>query len=365
MRIALVHDYLIQYGGAEKVLEALCELFPEAPIYTILYDPALIAEKFSDRRIYASFLQHLPFVRKHHRSFLMLMPLAVEQFDLFSYNLVISDSASFAKGVITSPSAKHICYCHTSTRYLWDDSPNYLKTSAFPSLIKKVIPYFLKYLRIWDYCAADRPDILIANSQLVQQRIKKYYRKESLRAYPPVETEEFKISPTIKNYFLMVGRLLPYKKFDFAVKVFSEMSLPLKIVGDGPERKKLQKISGKNVEFLGFLKNEELRVLYSECKALIFPQEEDFGIVPLEAMASGRPVIAFKAGGALETVVDGKTGVFFEKQDRQSLLDAISRLDKIKWNSLEIREHAKRFNKEIFKKNILEVINKETNAHRH
>lgn len=360
MKITLVHDYLIQYGGAEKVLEALCEIFPNAPIYTLLYDPKLVSERFPNRKIHSSFLQKIPFIIKHHRSFLTLMPLAIEQFDFSKYDLVISDSASFAKGIITNPPTTHICYCYTPTRYLWDDCHRYLSDFRLPILVKKMAPYFLSRLRIWDYYASDRPDFFIANSEFVRQRIKKYYKKDSIAIYPPVGTDEFYISNGAKDYFLMVGRLLPYKKFDFVVKVFSENGLPLKVIGEGPEKKRLKKLAGRNIEFLGFLEDESLKKYYTECKALIFPQEEDFGIVPLEAMASGRPIIAYKAGGALETIVDGKTGVFFEKQEKQFLLDAISRFDKINWNPEEIREHAKKFDKEVFKKNILELLH----AHR-
>lgn len=356
MKVALVHDYLIQYGGAEKVLEALCEIFPNAPVYTLLYDPKLVSERFPNRKIYSSFLQKIPFVRKHHRSFLTLMPLAVEQFDLSKYDLVISDSASFAKGIIVNPSTTHICYCHTPTRYLWDDCHRYLSDFRLPILVKKMAPYFLSRLRVWDYYASDRPDFFIASSGFVKQRIKKYYRKDSTVVYPPVGTDKFYISHGAKDYFLMVGRLLSYKKFDFVVKVFSESGLPLKVVGEGPEKKRLKKLAGRNIEFPGFLGDESLKKYYAECKALIFPQEEDFGIVPLEAMASGRPIIAYKAGGALETIADGKTGVFFEKQEKQSLLDAVSRFEKINWNPEEIREHAKKFDKEVFKREIANII---------
>ena len=356
MKVALVHDYLIQYGGAEKTLEALCEIFPNAPIYTLLYNPKLVSERFPNRKIHSSFLQKIPFIRKHHRSFLTLMPFAIEQFDFSKYDLVISDSASFAKGIITNPSTKHICYCHTPTRYLWDDCHRYLSDFRLPILVKKMAPYFLSRLRVWDYYAADRPDFFIASSEFIKRRIQKYYRKDSVVAYPPVSIDEFYISNGAKDYFLMVGRLLPYKKFDFAIKVFSESGLPLKIIGEGPEKKRLKKLAGKNIEFLGFLGDESLKKYYAECKALIFPQEEDFGIVPLEAMASGRPIIAYKAGGALETVIEGKTGIFFDRQEKQSLLGAIASFEKIDWNSLEIREHAKRFDKEVFKREIANII---------
>lgn len=356
MKVALVHDYLTQYGGAERVLEVFCELFPNAPIYTIIYDKKLIEKKFPNRRIYSSFLQKIPFAKKHHRSFLLLMPFAVEQFDLSDYDLVISDSASYAKGVITLPETKHICYCHTPTRYAWDDSHKYIRDFPFPEFVKKFIPYFMTYIRSWDFQASQRPDIYIANSNFVAGRIKKYYKENPIVVHPPVDVDKFSISDVDKDYFLMVGRLLSYKRFDLAVSVFSKLGFPLKIIGDGPERKRLQAMASKNIEFLGALSDDDLRVYYQKAKALIFPQEEDFGIVPLEAMASGRPVIAYGSGGAKETIIDGVTGLFFDSQTKESLLDAVLRFEKFSFDKKKIREHSEKFNKDIFIKNIKKVI---------
>lgn len=356
MKVALVHDYLTQYGGAERVLEALCEIFPEAPIYTLIYDEKLVAEKFPKRKIYSSFLQKTPFAKSHHRSFLLLMPFATEQFDLSDYDLVVSDSASYVKGVITLPTTKHICYCHTPTRYAWDDSHKYIKDFPFPAFVKKFIPYFMTYIRTWDYQASQRPDLYIANSNFVAKRIKKYYKQTPELIHPPVDTSKFAVSDNKKEYFLMMGRLLSYKKFDLGISAFSELGLPLKVVGDGPERKKLEKIAGDNIEFIGYVSDEELKKYYQDAKALIFPQEEDFGIVPLESMASGRPVIAYKAGGAMETVVEGKTGTFFEEQTEESLIDAVKRFEKMNFDQKEIREHAERFDKKVFKEKIRSII---------
>ncbi len=356
MKVALVHDYLTQYGGAERVLEVFCELFPNASIYTIIYDKKLIEKKFPNRKIYSSFLQNIPFAKKHHRSFLLLMPFAVEQFDLSDYDLVISDSASYAKGVITLPETKHICYCHTPTRYAWDDSHKYIRDFPFPEFVKKFIPYFMTYIRSWDFQASQRPDIYIANSNFVAGRIKKYYKEDPIVVHPPVDIDKFGISDIDGGYFLMVGRLLSYKRFDLAVSAFSKLGLPLKIIGDGPERKRLEAMASKNIEFLGALSDDDLKVYYQRAKALIFPQEEDFGIVPLEAMASGRPVIAYGSGGAKETVVDGVTGLFFGSQTEESLLDAVLRFEKLSFDKKKIREHAEKFNKDIFIKNIKKVI---------
>ncbi|MEK7452911.1 MAG: glycosyltransferase [Patescibacteria group bacterium] len=358
MRVALVHDYLTQYGGAERVLEVFCEIYPDAPIYTLIYDEKLVQEKFPGRKIYPSFLQKVPFAKKRHRSFLVLMPLAIEQFDFSKYDLVISDTASYAKGVITLPSTRHICYCHTSTRYAWDDSHKYIRDFPFPGFIKKFIPYFMTYIRTWDFQASQRPDFYLANSNFVAQRILKYYKQEAQVAHPPVDIFKFYPSENKGNesYFLMVGRLLSYKRFDLAISAFSKIGLPLKVIGDGPERKKLERIAGDNIEFLGALNDEDLKGYYQKAKALIFPQEEDFGIVPLEAMACGRPVIAYKKGGAKETVLDYQTGIFFNNQTEDDLIDALKRFDNLNFDSKFIRCHAEKFSKDIFKEKIKKFI---------
>jgi len=318
MRVALVHDYLNQYGGGERVLEALCEIWPEAPIFTLVYSPDHTGFAFESRKIFTSFLQKIPLVRGHHRSFLMLMPLAIEQFDLSKYDLVVSDAHSFAKGIITRPKTLHICYCHTPTRYVWDDSHKYIEEFNYPGIVKKFIPFFLNYLRLWDEAASLRPDTYIANSKFIQSRIKKYYQQSSEVIYPPVKTSHFYIGRP-GDYFLIVSRLLPYKKVDLAVKVFNELGWPLKIIGEGPEKKQLQSIAKSNIEFVGLVDEDELKDYYAHCRAFIFPQEEDFGITAVEAMASGRPVIAYRAGGVLEIVEENKTGIFFEEQTAQSI----------------------------------------------
>lgn len=365
MKIALIHDYLNQYGGAERVLEVLCEIFPDAPIYTLLYDEAATGRVFKWREIHASFLQKVPFARKHHRIFPLLMPLAVEQFDLSEFDIVLSNSASFAKGVITKPHTRHISYCMTPTRFLWDDSHRFIDEFKYPWPIKKLVPIFITYLRIWDKEAACRVDEFVAISEFVRARIKKYYERDAQVIYPPVCTQKYKIADKIGDYFLMVGRLVSYKRFDLAVKVFSAIKKPLKIVGDGPERKRLEKQArsagsgqaGKNIQFLGLVSDYKMPEIYSHAQAIIFPQVEDFGIVPLEATASGRPVIAFKEGGALETIIDGKTGIFFDEQTEISLAQAIGRFYQTEWDSQVIREHALKFDKEIFKRRIIDIIN--------
>lgn len=348
MKIALVHDYLNQYGGAERVLEVLCEMFPDAPIYTLLYDEKATGHVFRDREIHTSFLQKIPFTRKHHRIFPLLMPFAVEQFDLSYFDVVLSVSASFAKGVVTKPHTKHINYCLTPTRFLWDDSHRYIDEFKYPWPLKKLIPLFITYLRVWDKEASVRPDQHIAISNFVKERITKYYQQNASVIYPPIDTSKYHISDRVDDYFLMVGRLVGYKRFDLAVKTFTAMQLPLKIVGDGPERKNLERIAGHNVEFLGLISDFKMPDLYARAQAIVFPQEEDFGLVPLEAMASGRPVIAYRGGGAIETIIENKTGVFFDEQTEIGIAQAVGKYRMATFDPRAIREHAMKFDKKEF-----------------
>ncbi|MBI2063686.1 MAG: glycosyltransferase [Candidatus Yanofskybacteria bacterium] len=357
MRVALVHDYLNQYGGAERVLEVLCEIFPDAPIYTLIYDERMTGGVFHGREIHTSFLQKLPFARRHHRIFPLLMPLAVEQFDLSYFDVVLSVSASFTKGVITKPQTKHINYCLTPTRFLWDDSHRYIEEFRYPWPIKKLVPFFITYLRIWDKEAALRVDKFVAISSFVKSRIKKYYDGDAEVIYPPVDAHKYHISSEVGDYFLMVGRLVPYKRFDLAVKVFNAIGKPLKIVGDGPEHKRLEKTAKPNIEFLGLVSDYKMPELYAHAQAVIFPQEEDFGIVPLESMSSGRPVIAYRGGGALETILENQTGIFFDDQTEISLAQAIGRHYQTHWDPSVIRTHALKFDKGVFKTKIVDMVN--------
>jgi len=356
MRVALVHDYLNQYGGAERVLEAFCQIFPKAPIYTLLYDEKKTGQAFKDRCIHTSFLQKIPLVRSHHRPFLMLMPLAIEQFDFSQYDLVISDSASYAKGAITSSKTFHICYCHTPIRYAWDDSHKYIEEFGYPKPIKKIIPFFMNYIRLWDEEAAVRVDKFISNSCFVSDRIKKYYHRESEVIYPPVKTSLFYLADALDDYFLMIGRFLPYKRFDLAIEAFNQLGFPLKIIGDGPDRKRLEKKAMENIEFVGLVSDEKLKDYYARCQALIFPQEEDFGITAVEAMASGRPVIAYQSGGALEIVQSGITGLFFDRQTPEDLIEALRKFNPKDFNPKVIKEKAMEFDEERFKEKIKKFI---------
>jgi len=356
MKIALVHDYLVQYGGAERVLECFCELFPDAPIYTIVHDKEVMHGVFENRNIKTSFLQKFPFARKRHRLFPLLMPLAVEQFDFSDFDVVLSDSASYAKGVITGPQTLHICYMHTPMRYAWDDCQKYTQDFGFPGFIKKIVPFLMNYIRLWDKASVDRVDQIIANSNFVRRRIFKYYRRDSGVIHPPVAVDKFHVSKKQEKYFLMVGRLISYKKHDIAIEAFNKLGLPLKIIGRGPEMKRLQKIAGPNIEFLGRVPDEDLPKFYSQCQAFIFPQEEDFGIVAIEAMASGRPLIAYRGGDIVEHMVEGKTGVFFNEQNSEAIIDAVEKFQEINFDGEYIRSQVLKFDREIFKRKIKEYI---------
>lgn len=357
MRIALVHDYLTQFGGGERVLAILCQMFPEAPVFTLIYDEEKTNGVFKGRKINTSFLQKIPGSKKFFRQLVWLMPLAVEQFNLSKFDLVISVSHSYGKGIITKPETKHISYCLTPTRYLWHDSGRHL-------VYKPISLFLLTYLRTWDYQAAQRPDYFIADSENVRQRIKKYYNRESEVIYPPLwrlEAGGGRLEVKYKNYFLILGRMVPYKRFDIAIEAFSKIPQEkLVIIGDGPERKKLEarskKLGAKNIKFLGKVSDSELAKYYADCKALILSQEEDFGITAVEAMASGRPVIAYRAGGVLETIVEGETGVFFNEQSPESLIKAVNDFEGRRFNPQKIRELALAFSKEKFKKRIADFL---------
>ncbi len=360
MRVALVHDYLNQYGGAERVLEAFCQIFPKAPIYTLLYDRERTGFAFDNRDVKTSFLQKIPLLKSYHRPFLMLMPLAVEEFDFSNYDLVLSDSASYAKGVVTPADCFHLCYCHTPIRYAWDDSHRYIEEFNYPKAIKRLIPFFMNYIRIWDEQAASRVDKFIANSRFVAQRIKKYYHRDSTIIYPPIKTTPFYLVSNPSDYFLMVGRLLPYKRFDLAIDAFNELGWPLKIIGDGPEKRRLMKKAKENIEFVGLVDDGKLRKYYAHAKAFIFPQEEDFGIVAVEAMAAGRPVIAYQSGGALEIIEPEINGLFFREQTKDHLLETLRKFKINDFDPKIIRAKAMEYDQEGFKNKIKEFIENNT-----
>ena len=358
MKIAIVHDYLNQYGGAEKVVEVLHELFPEAPIYTSIYDQDKLPDSFKKMNIVTSFMQKLPFLEKHFKKYLLFYPRAIENFDLKEYDLILSSSIAFSKGAIKSSKACHICYCYTPMRFVWDYE-HYVNKENFGSLTLKLLPLAIKKLKKWDLKTIDRVDYYIAISNYIKDRIKRFYNRDSVVIYPPVNVKEFKLTKNVEDFFLIVSRLNAYKNIDLVIQVFNELGLKLKIVGTGPYRPVLQSlVKSKNIEFLGRLSNDEIKEIYSKCKAYIFPGKEDFGISPVEAQAAGRPVIAYADGGALETVVDGITGLFFRENSIAALKETIKNFLSIenKFNSKEIIQNALRFDKEIFKNSITEFI---------
>lgn len=357
LKIALVCDWLTNPGGAEKVILALHQLFPKAPIYTSIYNRERM-QGFERAVIHTSYLQHMPWAKDKHQLYLGLMPSVFEQFDLSAYDLVISSSHSCAKGIITKPETLHVSYCHSPMRYAWENSHAYIREYEIHPIIKKIAPLLMHNIRMWDRLSADRVDYFIANSKHIQNRIYKYYRRTSSVIYPFTETNRFKIGATRENFYLAVGRLTPYKRFDLIIDTFNKSGLPLKIVGTGISYKKLANMANNNIEFLGRVSDEKLSDLYSKARALIFPQVEDFGITPIEAMASGCPVIAYGKGGALETIADKKTGIFFQEQNPSSLEGAIQKFQSMKFDQQLIREHAETFDRKVFNQKITDFLEK-------
>lgn len=358
MKVALVYDRVNKWGGAERVLLSLHKLFPNAPLFTSVYNEqtAKWAQVFD---VKTSFLQKIPFAKSKHELFPNLMPMAFESFTFEDYDLVISVTSESAKGVITKPHTKHICYCLTPTRYLWSGYDTYFPNKILKTLAKPAV----SQLKKWDKLAAHRPDVMIAISKEVQNRIKDYYGRDSIIIYPPLSVEqksESKSKPAkkVQPYFLVVSRFVPYKRIDVAIDALTELGLPLKVVGVGHLEKKLKSKAGPTVEFLGNLTDEELVAYYKGCIALIFPGVEDFGLVMAEAHKYGKPVIAFAAGGALDIVVEGKTGYFFKSQAKESLIEAIKKFENFTFDQKTIMKHAEKFSFDNFKKNFQEVVNK-------
>lgn len=351
MKIALVHDYLAQDGGAERVLEAFHDVWPEAPIFVLFHDKEKLPQ-FNDADVRQSFISRMPLGKKKYQYYLPWMPLATERHDMSEFDVVLSSTSAFAKGVITRPDTLHVSYCHTPTRFLWTNTHQYINDLKYNKLIKSLLPRLIHRLRIWDKSSTDRVDHFIANSRTVRGRIQKYYRRGSEVLYPPVNVDDFFISPQIGNYFVSGGRIVTYKRFDILVQTFNRLGWPLKIFGDGPELEKLQKHAKRNIQFLGRVTDKEKAELLSRAKAFLHPQVEDLGITPIESMASGRPVIAYGVGGVTETVIPGKTGEFFYEQNWESLMNVLMNFDPVAYNSEEIREWAKRFDVGQFKKRI-------------
>ena len=354
MKIALVHDHLAQDGGAENVLEVFADIWPDAPIHVLVYDQKNASPYFQKCDIRTSFIQKLPFGLKKYQWYFPFMQAAVESFDLSEYDLVLSTTSSFAKGVVTRPETLHISYCHTPTRFLWSDTHSYVEELGVNRLLKKLVPLFLSRVRMWDRIAAERVDYYISNSYTIQERIQKYYHKESTVIYPPVDVSDFYTVPKeeVKDYFLAGGRIVPYKRFDLLVEAFNKLGKPLKIFGNGPALAELKRKANDNIEFVGRVSDEELRKLYAECSGFINPQEEDFGITMIEAMSAGRPIIAYAKGGAQEIVEHGKTGILVEYQTWEDFADALIGFDKMAFDPELIRNTALTFGEERFKNSI-------------
>ncbi len=356
MKAAIVHEYLNQYGGAERVLQVLTTMLPDAPIYTTLYDERMTGGVFLGQTVRTSFLQRMPLAMRWHHLYSPLMPLAMERFDLRGFDNILSVSASFAKGVLAHPGTTHTCYCLTPPRFLWDDSQRYARRFRYPVPLGRFAPLALSYLRVWDQQAAERVDRWIAISETVRRRIQKYYRRDSQVVYPPVNVAKFSLGEGKGSYWLAIGRLVAYKNFDIAIRAFNQLGWPLVIVGSGVEEKRLRKLAKPNVSFVGQVGDDRLAELYRNAAGIVFPQEEDFGIVPLEAMASGRPVVALRRGGALETVVDKITGLFFDEETPEALADAVDRASRMKWLPQLCRGQAERFDIPVFRRKFTEAL---------
>lgn len=352
MKVALVHDWLVNAGGAEKVLWQFHLLFPEAPIYTLVFDPACGGGLFRDCDVRTTWLQKIPMATKLYKNMLTLMPGAWERLDLTGYDLVLSSCSSCAKGVITRPDAVHICYCHTPTRYIWDFYYTYLQNAG--RLKRMLMPPLIHKMRIWDQLAANRVDYFISNSNYISQRIRKYYRRDSVTIYPPVHINESPVVENSDDFYLVVSRFVYYKRIDIAIAACNMLGKNLVIIGGGDQEKKLRQLAGPTVKFLGHLGDCEMMSYYLRAKAFLFPGEEDFGITPVEAQSAGCPVLAFGKGGALETVIGGKTGLFFPQQTVESMADCIRQFEKdgVSCTREEIRAHSLRFGEQRFREEI-------------
>ena len=358
MRVAIIHDWLTGMRGGERCLEVFCELFPQAHLYTLLHISGSVSSSIEQMPIKTSFIQNLPFSKRGYRKYLPLFPLAIERFNLKEYDFILSCSHCVAKGIIPPPDSLHISYMLTPMRYAWDMYREYFGTNK-----NLMIPFFMHYLRMWDVTSSQRIDNFLCISKHVQNRIMKFYRREAEVIHPPVEISRFRLENKKEDFFLIVSSLVPYKKINLAIEAFNRLRYPLRIIGAGPGEKKLRAMAKSNVEFMGWQPDEVVAKSYSACRALVFPGEEDFGIVPLEAMGCGKPIIAYGKGGILETVLTydtsrsgapPPTGLFFKEPNVESLIDAVERFNQIEgeFDPSAIRQHALQWDRAIFKEKI-------------
>jgi len=364
MKVALTHDHMMQNGGAERVLEAMQALWPTAPTYTLLYDKEKMNTLFGHRDIRTSFLQNIPFALKKYRWLLPLMPTATESYSLSEFDVIVSSSSALSKGIVPPEHGLHICYCHTPPRYLRTHTNEYLRGLNVPRIAKSLLPFMMTYLRIWDNASADRVDYFIANSETVRHRIRRYYGRDSVVIHPPVDTDTFTISEEPKRYYLIGGRLVSYKRYDIVIEAFNKLGKPLKIFGTGPQEKELKKMAKSNIEFLGRVSDQKRSELFSNAIAFIHPQEEDFGITPVESMAAGRPVIAYNRGGASETVIDGKTGILFDEQSWVEIADTVLHFDEHKFDPSIIKEYAEQYSVKEFRKKMDQFVSEKWRKHK-
>ena len=355
-RIAVVHDNFAQMGGAERVAEEIYQLLPGATLHTTVSLPHLLSPGLRNARIRTTWMQHLPALKRYFRHYFLLYPLAIEGMNLSDYDLIVSSCFGYAKGVRKRAGAIHVCYCHTPMRWVWRYD-EYSSRAGFGGLTRLLLPRLLSGLKHWDLRAAKQPDYFIANSQFVADRIKRAYGREATVIPPPIDVSRFQIAASTGDYYLVVSRLLSYKRIDLAVAACTRLNRPLLVIGDGPARAQLEKLAGPSVKFLGRQDDEAVARYAARCRALLFPGEEDFGMTPLEVNAAGRPVIAYRSGGALETVVEGHTGLFFDEPTSDSLVAAIGDFETRSWDSSALRRHAEKFSRAVFATRLTEFLN--------
>jgi glycosyltransferase involved in cell wall biosynthesis len=347
MRIAVVHDYFTQLGGAEKVAEELYRTLPNASLFATVAFPQCMPAHLKNARVETSWMQNLPQISKYYRTYFLLYPFAIASIDLSKYDLVVSSSSSYAKGIRTHRDALHVCYCHTPMRWVWNYK-TYSERESFGFTRGFILPILIRGLKWWDEQASRQPDHFVANSKIVAERIRRAYGRSAEVIHPPIDTKRFHLSGAPENYYVTLSRLVSYKRIDLAIQACTELNRKLLVIGDGPDRKRLEALAGPSVTFLGRVPDDVVERCVSRCRALLFPGEEDFGMAPLEVAASGRPTIAYRAGGAVETVVENLTGIFFDEQSPEHLAEAIERFELQEWHPELIRQHSEGFSVEVF-----------------